>query len=273
MGTQDVVAALEWVKDNAHALGGDPSNVCAYGQSAGAYLIQMLLDERPELFRRAIIQSSPCSEYRTPELAKQLREIAQNALPAGKTFVTATTDDLLHAQVVSGRAAMEMGSRTACRPVCYHSSPWGGRNKRKPKQDIMIGWTIDDHLIYLELSLERQGIPAEEHVQYLSQVERLTEETWGSPSRELATRLRALGDNVITYRFEWRPEGSRFGATHTSELPLLHGNAASWDSAPMLGTVPYTEWHERGKAIRKVWTQFAKDGTMPTKADGFTFGL
>jgi para-nitrobenzyl esterase len=58
-GMLDVVAALEWVKDNIANFGGDPRNVTIFGQSGGAGKVSTLLamPQAKGLFHRAIVQS------------------------------------------------------------------------------------------------------------------------------------------------------------------------------------------------------------------------
>ncbi len=60
-GMLDLVAALEWVRDNIEAFGGDPGNITIMGESGGGAKVSTLLamPAAKGLFHRAVIQSGP----------------------------------------------------------------------------------------------------------------------------------------------------------------------------------------------------------------------
>jgi para-nitrobenzyl esterase len=59
VGMQDLVLALEWVRDNIEGFGGDPGNVTIMGQSGGGAKVSILLSmpSAKGLFHKASIQS------------------------------------------------------------------------------------------------------------------------------------------------------------------------------------------------------------------------
>lgn len=74
LGLRDMLFALQWVKDNVAAFGGDPDNVTAFGESAGAMAIANLVASplAKGLFRRAIIQSGHGAMVRDISVAQRL---------------------------------------------------------------------------------------------------------------------------------------------------------------------------------------------------------
>lgn len=73
LGQLDIIAALEWVRDNVSAFGGDPGNVTLFGQSGGGGKVSalMAMPAAQGLFHRAIVQSGAAVKGLSREVASQ----------------------------------------------------------------------------------------------------------------------------------------------------------------------------------------------------------
>jgi len=88
-GLMDSIAALEWVKRNIAAFGGDPKNVTIFGESAGGMQVNRLMisPNARGLFHKAIVQSGAGRE-RTQRLSVVSPAGFPSAESDGETFVT-----------------------------------------------------------------------------------------------------------------------------------------------------------------------------------------
>ena len=81
-GTEDLVAALRWIRDNIAAFGGDPDNVTIFGQSGGGHKVASLLQipEADGLFHKCIMMSGITANFRYPHRGENGKQIVDALL-------------------------------------------------------------------------------------------------------------------------------------------------------------------------------------------------
>ncbi|MEU0401158.1 carboxylesterase family protein [Streptomyces sp. NPDC006197] len=98
-GVRDWIAALEWVRENITAFGGDPAKVTIAGQSAGGGAVQTLLavPSARGLFRGALSVSGAVMRPDGPEVARAAARLftSRTGVPATVAALRDLTDDEL----------------------------------------------------------------------------------------------------------------------------------------------------------------------------------
>src|SRR6187549_10341 len=124
-GTADLVAALQWVQENAEAFGGDPANVMIFGQSGGGGKVvrMMHMPAAKGLFHKVAAQSGGNNTYRTTDLAAGIK--AQQTIAAHTLKNLNLTGDQIdklktvpYSQLIAaGAAALRSAAQEVGRPA------------------------------------------------------------------------------------------------------------------------------------------------------------
>ena len=271
-GLEDQRAALECVKANAAALGGDPGNVTIFGESAGGISVcsHLVSPKSKGLFQRAIIESGPCdtgadkakAEAQGAEFLKALGcdadpdpvacarakpvEDVLLALPTSLDFIFGGTKWF---PVVDGWNLPDVPAKLLA----------DGKMENVP---VVLGTNKDEGTLFLYLAGSAGQVP--DDATYLDFSEKLVpghgadivalypSATYGSaqaaaaaslgdavfvcPARRAARSIAKTGNPTYLYHFTYTPEGALLGdmgSFHSAEVKYVLGNASQLLPKPL----------------------------------------
>ena len=139
VGMTDLVAALQWVRDNIENFGGDPDRVMIYGQSGGGSKVTTLMGmpSASGLFHRASAQSGGGGNIPTREQQKELARLVMKDLGLA-------SNDIQSLQKMDWPKLMAAGNAAAAK-INPPGAPMGPGAPGKPR----VGWSpcVDGKLI------------------------------------------------------------------------------------------------------------------------------
>lgn len=126
-GQLDLIAALEWVRDNISRFGGDPSRVMIFGQSGGGSKIGTLMGMPAArgLFHRAAIQSGSGLRQLTPDRSSALTAATLQELGLTRTTIDKLQDLPVEAVITAGLRAQRKLQPVAPPPGTGGGLNWG----------------------------------------------------------------------------------------------------------------------------------------------------
>lgn len=288
-GVLDMVQALEWVRDNIRAFGGDPDRVMIFGESGGGAKVSTLMaTERAKgLFHRAVVQSGAMIRFPEQKLAQE----AADRLVANLGLTRATIDEIRTLPVETIREAIadtgagsapSIDGRTLTRHPFYPDAAPPGKDiplmlgTNRTENSLFVGavspaifdltWdglqvamarAYPDHDVAAIIAGYRELQPESDPADIY--FEATTDARWLAGHVTQAERkVEQGGAPAYLYLFNWNTpvDGGKWRSPHALEIGFVFDNVENSESMSGVGE----EQQRIADIMADTWISFARDG-------------
>ncbi len=287
LGQQDIVKALEWVRDNISKFGGDPNEVTIGGQSGGGGKVSTLLamPSAKGLFKRAIVQSGSTLRQALPEQTRQYgialaQELGQPAT-AQADFSKYTYEELNYAVTRLAQRGIRGGFSPVVDGTILPQHPFDPASPVSKDVPMLIGTDFNEFTFDISKEMTwdeaeaavKKRMGDEKGAQFVAAFKSAYPEASPKEMTYVDTGFRAGavkqatakaqqgGAPAYLYLFTWKPESNKLGASHGMELPFMLHNVSL--QREMTGASEKAYRFE--KLISSIWLAFIKTGNPNTK--------
>ena len=280
-GHRDQMAALQWIRDNIAAFGGDPARVTVSGQSAGSGSCCTLMNAPAAsgLFHGAICQSGDIFQ---PERDVPAAEAEQWGMELAESFGCSTLEEFRHVplkELYADGDPMQKRLHKICACVIDGAFLPGSQGERTLRNacmqiPVILGTNLDEGSrwaaeAYIPAITGRLGIPQDFYKgegDLNQQATALARDYWYG--RHLAWAKIRAEYGLPTWQYVFARRLGRMGAHHGAEIPYVFNNL---DAEPDFGERPAYIEEDYGLAqfMHRYWMNFVKTGDpnsedMPT---------
>lgn len=297
VGMLDIVRALQWVRDNAEAIGGDPANITIFGESGGAAKVSTLMgmEDAKGLFQRAVAQSGSMSLAGfEPALATGIAKDIMHAAgtPTIEKLAAMPMDDFIAAMrksrsrgglfqpVIDGRALKRHAFSPDASPLSKDVPLLVGTNRTEMRLQAGLRDPHNFDLSWEELPAKlspflgdldpapiiagmRKAFPQSDASDIFFHV--ATHRNYRKTAITQAERKAEQGGAPVwMYRLDWATpvDGGKWQSPHALDIGFVFDNVAK--STSMTGSGP--EQQRLADLMSDAWIAFARTGNPQTAA-------
>ena len=273
LGYLDLVVALRWINQNIESFGGNPQNITLFGQSAGGDAVaqMMLIKETKGLFQNVIIQSAPFGllfnkEKMIDDMIAEAKSLPENA--SKNEILSKQLEVLTAAKSYGLKAGMPFGVQYGAYPFPKEADVYDIWKERAKDINILTGFTKSETALFIPLFPKARKIfqfPLLGKLFKQLFVEITTNIVYKKGCKKFAQNCATATNHVYQYQISWGSKTNGFGAAHTIDIPLLFGKNTMWENRKIVEGITAGEIKEKGKQVRKLWADFAKNGYLDDK--------